>query len=126
MAFKTESMKLRGLRGATTCLANSSEEIETAVTELVKALIERNNLKPARIVSITFSVTADLNACFPAAIARQQTGWEEVALLDCQQMSVEGDLRRCIRILAHAWLPADQPLQHPYLGEASLLRPDRG
>ena len=126
MASKNETMKLRGLRGATTCLANSPEAIELAVRELVTELVERNELKPARIVSITFSVTADLDACFPAAIARQQTGWEEVALLDCQQMSVEGDLRRCIRILAHAWLPSAQLPQHPYLGEASLLRPDRG
>ena len=126
MASQNETMKLRGLRGATTCLANSSEAIELAVKELVTELVERNELKPARIVSITFSVTADLDACFPAAIARQQTGWEEVALLDCQQMSVEGDLRRCIRILAHAWRPSDQLPQHPYLGEASLLRPDSG
>ena len=87
--------------------------------------MQRNQLNPADIVSITFSVTADLNACFPAAIARRQAGWESIALLDCQQMYVEGDLKRCIRMLAHAWLPSDQPPQHPYLGETSLLRPDR-
>ncbi|MFL0736379.1 MAG: chorismate mutase, partial [Prochlorococcus sp.] len=40
-------------------------------------------------------------------------------------MYVEGDLKRCIRILSHAWLPADQSPQHPYLGETAMLRPDR-
>ena len=71
------------------------------------------------------NATADLDACFPAAEARQREGWDGVALLDCQQMAVQGDLSRCIRVLAHAWLPADRTPQHPYLAEASRLRPDR-
>ena len=29
------------------------------------ALVDRNGLSPERIVSVTFSVTADLDACFP-------------------------------------------------------------
>jgi chorismate mutase len=48
-----------------------------------------------------------------------------VALLDCQQMAVAGDLPRCIRLLAHAWLDPAQEVVHPYLREASRLRPDR-
>ena len=77
------------LRGAITSTTNSSEAIDASVTELVKELVKRNSLKPDHIVSIIFSVTSDLNACFPASIARQQPGWENVALLDCQQMHVE-------------------------------------
>lgn len=118
-------LKLQGLRGATTSEDNSISAIEKAVGELVSALVGRNGLNPHQIVSITFSVTKDLNACFPAAIARKQKGWEDIPLLDCQQMSVEGDLKHCIRILAIVWLPEDQTPQHPYLGKASLLRPDR-
>ena len=125
MVLKNQKLKLQGLRGATTSLTNSYEAIEAAVSELVKELVMRNNLCPEQIVSITFSVTSDLDACFPAGIARRQPGWENVALLDCQQMAVKGDLNRCIRILAHAWLPPNQDLQHPYLGEATVLRPDR-
>ena len=74
------------------------------------------------MLSITFSVTADLDACFPAAIARRRPGWGSVALLDCQQMAVAGDLPRCIRLLAHAWL--EHPPRHAYLREATRLRPD--
>ena len=104
---------LRGLRGATTSAENSPHAISEAVAELVDALMDQNALDPDQLVSVTFSVTADLDASFPAATARHRSGWEEVALLDVQQMAVQGDLARCIRLLAHAWLPADQQLHHP-------------
>ncbi|MEC8214080.1 MAG: chorismate mutase [Cyanobacteriota bacterium] len=118
-------LRLVGVRGATTCPANTTTDIRHAVRELINALVSRNGIKPTDIVSVTFSVTADLDACFPAAEARQREGWDSVALLDCQQMSVQSDLCRCIRVMAHVWLPPDQTPQHPYLGEASRLRPDR-
>ena len=113
---------LRALRGATTATANTREAIQEAVEELLNALVERNNLSGEQILSLTFSVTTDLDACFPAAIARQRPGWDGVALLDCQQMAVAGDLKRCIRLLAHVWL--EQPARHAYLREAAKLRPD--
>ena len=120
-----DSLRLVGIRGATTCTTNTSEAIRASVRELMDAMVQRNALQPEQIVSVTFSVTADLDACFPAAIARRFPGWDQVALLDCQQMAVQGDLKRCIRLLAHVWLPTGQTLWHPYLGEASRLRPDR-
>ena len=125
MILDNYSYQLQGLRGATTCKENSIKAIEFAVTELVSELVQRNELGIDQIVSITFSVTSDLDACFPAAIARKRKGWDEIALLDCQQMKVEGDLKYCIRILAVAWLPKGIKPMHPYLREASLLRPDR-
>ncbi len=125
MALTEEKLELKAIRGATTSKCNTVEAIETAVSELVSELVSRNKLNPEKIISITFSVTSDLNACFPASIARKNPGWGNIALLDCQQMSVEGDLNFCIRILALAWLPTDQIPQHPYLQKASVLRPDR-
>lgn len=116
---------LVGLRGATTCPENSIDAIRLAVSQLMDALMEQNQLTPDRLVSVTFSVTADLDACFPAAVARQRQGWDAVALLDCQQMAVQGDLERCIRVLAHAWLPHDRQPVHPYQADAMRLRPDR-
>ena len=114
--------QLTALRGATTAAANTAEAIADAVHELLDALAQRNQLGGEQLLSITFSVTADLDACFPAAIARRRPGWGGVALLDCQQMAVAGDLPRCIRLLAHAWLR--QPARHAYLREAARLRPD--
>ena len=113
---------LRGLRGATTCADNSADAIREAVAELVDALMDQNALDPEQLVSVTFSVTSDLDASFPAAAARHRSGWEDVALLDVQQMVVQGDLARCIRLLAHAWIPADRQLHHPYMRAAARLR----
>ena len=115
---------LRALRGATTATANTSEAIGEAVAELIEELVRRNGLEGERVLSVTFSVTTDLDACFPAAIARRRADWGAVALLDCQQMAVAGDLQRCIRLLAHAWLPAEQVVAHTYLRDATRLRPD--
>jgi chorismate mutase len=116
--------QLRALRGATTASANTREAISEAVAELLDALVERNGLEGSQLLSVTFSVTADLDAVFPAAIARHRQGWDGVALLDCQQMAVAGDLPRCIRLLAHAWLINERPARHAYLREAARLRPD--
>ena len=125
MNFKNEFTHVCALRGATTCENNSVESITSAVEELLVELVSRNNLIPDQIISVTFSVTSDLDACFPASIARKNPGWQNIALLDCQQMFVKDDLSRCIRLLAYVSLPNDQLPQNPYLGKAKNLRPDR-
>ena len=125
MRFQNEFNYLCALRGATTSEQNSVESITSAVEELLSELVSRNNLIPNQIISVTFSVTSDLDACFPASIARKKTGWENIALLDCQQMFVKGDLLKCIRLLAYVCLPNKQMPQNPYLGKAKNLRPDR-
>lgn len=118
-------LTLRALRGATTASANTAAAMSAAVDELLDALIAENGLEGERVLTATFSVTADLNALFPASLARRRPGWDGVALLDCQQMQVEGDLVRCIRVLVQAWMPAHQAVSHPYLRDAARLRPDR-
>ena len=125
MNFQNEFHYLCALRGATTSKHNSVESITYAVEELLVELVSRNNLIPDQIISVTFSVTKALDACFPASIARRKTGWEKIALLDCQQMFVKDDLSKCIRLIAYVSLPNEQMPQNPYLGEAKNLRPDR-
>ena len=125
MRSQNELNYLCALRGATTSEHNSVESITSAVEELLTELVSRNNLIPDQIISVTFSVTSDLDACFPASIARKKTGWEKIALLDCQQMSVQGDLSKCIRLLAYVSLPNEQSPKNPYLRKAKSLRPDR-
>ena len=125
MNFQSEFTNLCALRGATTCENNSVDSITSAVEELLFELISRNNLIPDQIISIIFSVTQDLDACFPASIARKKIGWEKIALLDCQQMFVKDDLPKCIRLLAYVSLSKEQTPQNPYLGKAKNLRPDR-
>ena len=125
MKFKNELNYLCALRGATTSEHNSVDSITWAVEELLSELVSRNNLIPDQIISVTFSVTKDLDACFPASIARKKSGWGNIALLDCQQMYVKGDLPKCIRLLASVYLPCEQKPENPYLGQAKNLRPDR-
>ncbi len=125
MNLQNEFNYLSALRGATTSEHNSVESITYAVEELLVELVSRNNLIPDQIISVTFSVTKDLDACFPASIARRKAGWEKIALLDCQQMFVKDDLSKCIRLLAYVSLPNEQTPQNPYLGKAKNLRPDR-
>jgi chorismate mutase len=120
-----QDLRLQGLRGATTARANTPEAIRQAVSVLMEELVRRNRLVPERVVSATFTATADLDALFPASIARRLSGWDGVALLDMQQLAVRGDLARCIRVLVLAWVPQGQPPQHVYQGEAARLRPDR-
>jgi chorismate mutase len=120
-----EPLMLRALRGATTARANTASAMAEAVEELLDALINDNALEGSLVLSATFSVTADLNAMFPASLARRRPGWDGVALMDCQQMQVEGDLPRCIRVMVMAWMPAERLLHQPYLRQAARLRPDR-
>ena len=117
--------QIRAIRGATTVEENSVEAIAAAVSEMLDAIEDRNPLDPARIVSATFSVTKDIDAIFPAAIARKRPNWQSVPLLDVQQMHVEGALPRCIRLMLHAYLPAyPSEIGHTYLRGAQRLRPD--
>tara|TARA_B100001989_G_scaffold247382_1_gene219504 strand:+ start:130 stop:510 length:381 start_codon:yes stop_codon:yes gene_type:complete len=113
------------IRGATTASGNSVGEIEDAVVELMDQLISRNNLIKANLLSITFTSTKDLDACFPASIARKFNNLDSVAFLDCQQMYVANDVDFCIRIMAQVLLPPNSQVKHPYLRGASKLRTDR-
>ena len=120
-----ENYKLTFIRGATTASGNSVKEIEDAVVELIDELISRNQLSKTNLLSITFTATKDLDACFPASIARRCNGLDSVAFLDCQQMYVSDDIEFCIRIMAQVLLPPNKHIKHPYLRSASKLRADR-
>lgn len=117
--------KVRAIRGATTVTANTIEAIREAVTELLEAIEIHNSLAPDDIVSIIFTATQDLDAIFPAAIARERPHWQSVPLLDVQQMHVAGSLDKCIRVILHVNTPKLQSeMQHVYLRGAKNLRPD--
>ena len=120
-----DDYKITFIRGATTASGNSVKEIEDAVFELINELISRNNLIKTDLLSIIFTTTKDLDACFPASIARKYNGLDSVAFLDCQQMYVSNDVNFCIRIMAQALLPLNNQVKHPYLRGASKLRTDR-
>ena len=120
-----DDYKISFIRGATTASGNTISEIEVAVVEIIDELISRNNLIKTNILSITFTATKDLNACFPASIARKFNGLDSVAFIDCQQMYVSNDVDFCIRIMAQVLMPPNNPIKHPYLRGAAKLWTDR-
>ena len=117
--------KVRGIRGATTVGKNSPEEIAKAVTELLNEIEAHNRFETEDISYVFFTTTPDLDAVFPAAVARKRPGWDKVPLLDLQQMAVPGSLTHCIRILIqiNTTLP-QSAIVHRYLRKAQYLRPD--
>lgn len=115
---------VRGIRGAITVERNSSEEILAATGELLDAVIKANDINAEDIASIIFTVTADLDACFPAKAARDK-GFKYVPLLGALEISVPGSLARCVRILVHVNTDKSQrDIRHIYLKEAVRLRED--
>lgn len=58
------SWKVRAIRGATTATENSVAAIREAVNDLMSAIESENSLDVNEIISVTFSVTRDLDAVF--------------------------------------------------------------
>ena len=104
---------------------NDPEEILAATDELLRAVIEANELQPDDIVSALFTVTRDLDAAFPARAA-EEFGWNIVALLHATEIPVPGSPPKCIRLLVHAYTARNrEEIKHCYLRGATVLRPDR-
>ncbi|MEY2856463.1 MAG: hypothetical protein RLZZ74_772 [Cyanobacteriota bacterium] len=117
--------QVRGVRGATTVTENTVTAMSDAVHELIAEIEAHNLFRPEDIVCVFFTVTADLDAVFPAAAARKRPGWDHVPLIDLQQMNVQGSLDRCIRILIQVNTSvAQSAIVHRYLRQAQTLRPD--
>jgi chorismate mutase len=115
--------KVGALRGATTVDADTPEDIVSATHELLRELLERNDVDAEDIISIVFTSTHDLTAEFPAVAARK-LGLMDVPLLCAAEIAVPGALGRCVRVLVHADLPRGAPPAHIYLRGASELRTD--
>ena len=116
---------LRGLRGATTAAANTSEAILEATDELLRALQAANAFQPEDVESAIFTSSPDLTAEYPARAARR-LGWHDVPLLGASEVAVPDGLPRCIRVLLHFHTATPlRELKHMYLREAAKLRPDR-
>lgn len=111
---------MKALRGAITVPANTTAAIGEATRELLTCLVDRNDLQVDEIVSVFFTLTPDLNACFPAGAAREM-GWD-VPMLDTQEIDVPGALPSCIRVLVH--VDISRRPRHAYLRGAIALRPD--
>jgi chorismate mutase len=112
----------RGIRGATTAIANTAEDILEATDELLRMVIRLNDLEPANVASVIFTTTPDLTATFPALAARS-IGWVEVPLMCAHEMAVPGSLQKCVRVMIHInTTRSAAEIKHVYLKGARELR----
>lgn len=119
-----QGSNLRGVRGAVDVPANDAAAILQATEELLQKMLENNAIEKDDIAAIIFSMTADLNAVFPAKAARQ-LGWNDVPLFDTTEIDVPGALPRCIRVLMLInTLKEPREIRHVYLRGAVVLRED--
>jgi chorismate mutase len=116
-------VRLRALRGAITVDKNDADSILEGTDELMRTVMERNNLSPDDMVSCIFTCTDDLDAEFPAVAARR-LGLNGVPLLCAREMHVPGSLPRVIRLMLHCYADPESEAKHVYLREAKVLRRD--
>lgn len=115
---------VRAVRGATTVAGDEPLLIREAVTELLEAILNDNDIVPNDVISAVFTATPDLVSEFPAHAARLY-GWTDIPLLCAQELPVQGALPRCLRVLLHAETRRlRSEIRHVYLRDAVLLRSD--
>lgn len=118
-------MTTRGIRGATTVVADEPELILDATRELLEHIFKENRgLKREDLASVVFTMTDDLTSTFPAQAAREM-GWGLVPMMCAQEIPVPGSLPKVIRALLH-WNTEtlQSEVKHVYLRDALKLRPD--
>ena len=119
-----QHVAVRAVRGATQVDRDEREVLLAAATELVSAVLERNAIDPADLISVIFTATPDLTAEFPAYAARQ-LGITDVPLLCATEIDVPGAMPRVLRLLAHFESDLSRgAVRHVYLHGAAQLRTD--
>lgn len=119
-----DALSLRALRGATTIDRDAPAELLDATCELLRAMVDRNEVGITDIVSIIFTTTRDLSSADPSRAARA-LGWDMIPLLCMSEIAVPNGLARCVRVLMHVEMRRDRGRPRPvYLRGATALRPD--
>lgn len=117
-------MRVRATRGAIVVARDDAETLLAATGRLLQALLERNAVDRADLISILFTVTDDLRSGFPAEAARRM-GLGLVPLMCAREIPVEGSMPSVVRILAHFHSELVlEDIVHVYLDGAESLRDD--
>lgn len=117
-------MTVRAIRGAVQVDANERAAILDGTTELVSAVMTRNDLVTDDVISVLFTATPDLTAEFPALAARK-IGFHDVPLICTTEIAVPGALPRVVRVMMHVDTERTrEQIQHVYLRGAAALRLD--
>lgn len=117
-------MAVRAVRGATQLDSDTREQMLDRVAEMVRGVMEANDITVDDFISIIFTSTSDLTSEFPAYAARI-LGFHDVPLVCARELEIEGSMPRVVRMMAH--VETDLPradVTHVYLHGAANLRRD--
>jgi len=118
------SNHVRAVRGATTLDADTVDQLDARVPELVQAMLDANDVQIDDVISIIFTSTPDVTAGFPASAARRLP-LHDTPLLGAMEVPVRGALELCIRVLMYVESPRGKAeIHHVFLHRAGSLRPD--
>lgn len=118
------AVAVRAIRGATQLDVDERDHLLSSVDELIRAVLEQNELSSDDLISMLFTATPDLHSEFPALAARQ-LGIGDVPLLCTQELDVSGAMPRVIRVMLHVETALSKAeVRHVYLRGAAALRRD--
>lgn len=116
---------IRGVRGATTILKNSEEEILKQTEYLLREMVSSNDIVAESISHIIITTTDDITATFPAKAVRNIDGFKYVPVMCMKELSIDQGLPLCIRIMLTVNTNKKQEeINHIYKNKAISLRPD--
>ncbi|MGH3366917.1 MAG: chorismate mutase, partial [Nocardioidaceae bacterium] len=117
-------MSVRAVRGATQLERDEREHLHERVSELVRLMMESNDIVSDDVISILFTATGDIHADYPAYAARR-IGLVDVPLMCTRELEIEGGMPRVVRVLVHLETDrARDEITHVYLHGAASLRRD--
>jgi chorismate mutase len=117
-------VSVRAVRGATQLETDVRDHMLDRVAEMVRDVMDSNDLGVEDFISIIFTATSDLHSEFPAYAARQ-LGFHDVPLICARELEIEGSMPRVVRMMAHVETPLTrEDVTHVYLHGAAALRRD--
>lgn len=114
-------MEVKAIRGATTLIEDSPEQVKERVEELLGEITSLNGISESDIVCIMFSSTNDIHSFYPARAARE-AGFTTCALFSSLEPDFENSLPLCIRVMVI--INGDRKPKFVYLHGAKILRKD--
>ena len=112
---------MKAIRGATTLVADTAEEVRSKVNELLVQIAQINNIAARDIICIMLSSTSDIHSIYPAKAARE-AGFSSCPLYSSLEPDIDGSLALCVRVML--FVETDKPVKHVYLHKARSLRKD--
>lgn len=117
-------MSVRAVRGAITLDADTPEQIQTHVADLVGEILRRNDLTAQDVISALVTATDDVHSAHPAASVRR-SGLADVPIMGARELEIVDGLQLCIRLMLHVDSKRSAAqIRHVFLRGATVLRPD--